>query len=64
MNTCKAVRQNLARPLGKRVSLNSVRAKAKSGIARLRGNMVALLEQIHREEKTKLDAIAWVYAND
>ena len=60
MNTGKAVRQNLARPLGKRISLNAIRA----GVACIRGNAVALLAQIHREEKTKLDAIAWIHAND
>ena len=64
MNTGKAVKQNLARPLGKRISLNTIRARVESGVACIRGNAVALLAQIHREEKTKLDAIAWIHAND
>lgn len=58
MNIQKLVRRNLSKPMAQRVSTTSVLRRVASGVARIRGDALALLARIHEEEKTKLDAIA------
>ena len=40
-----------------RISSNEIAQRVASGVARIRGNSVALLAQIHEEEKEKFAAL-------